>query len=111
MTGKGSRKNGSPQRARVGRSREHERDMAERLAPLEETEAFRRSRQGDGLKGGSDDTIRVGGGSVRVPGRLVEDEGGAGSVFRLEPVAWVILLLALAFIAFVAWQITLMPEK
>jgi hypothetical protein len=31
-------------------------------------------------------------------------------IFGLEPVVFVILLLALAFIGFIAWQITLMPS-
>ena len=31
--------------------------------------------------------------------------------FRLEPVAVFILVAMLAFIAFIAWQISLMPDK
>jgi hypothetical protein len=92
------------------RRREHEAEVAARLTPPEETEEFRRSRQGGAGAGVPDDTIRVASSSVRVPDQLTEDEGG-GSAFRLDAVVVVILALTLAFIAFVAWQITLMPGK
>lgn len=93
-----------------GSRRGHEKNMAERLTPLEETEEFGRSHQSDG-KGLVDDTIHVDSSSVRLPEHLVEDEREGASVFRLEPVVLVILAIMIAFIAFVAWQITLMPEK
>ena len=89
---------------------EHERDAAGRLAPLEETEAFNDSQQKDSARA-PDDTIRVGSASVRMPENLVDDEREGASVFRVEPVALVILFVMLAFIAFVAWQISLMPVK
>jgi hypothetical protein len=84
--------------------------MAARLTPLEEMEGFRASRQQDAGQGVPDDTIRVDSKSVRLPDRLV-DEGGDGSAFRLDGVVVVILAVMLAFVAFVAWQITLMPAK
>jgi hypothetical protein len=87
-----------------------EEDAAGRLAPLEETEGFRDSPQADSVRT-PDDTIRVGSKSVRMPENLVEDEREGASIFRLEPVALFILVLMLAFIAFVAWHITLMPDK
>ncbi len=93
-----------------GSRREHEQNAAGRLAPLEETEGFRDSRQADSART-PDDTIRVGSKSVRMPENLVEDEREGASIFRLEPVALFILVLMLAFIAFVAWQISLMPDK
>jgi hypothetical protein len=94
-----------------GGRHEHEENAAARLAPLEETDAFKDSQQKDSSARTPDDTIRVGGASVQMPESLAEDEREGASVFRPEPVALVILLVMLAFIAFVAWQITLMPEK
>ena len=85
------------------------REQSARLAPLEETEEFRRSGQADGKNG--NDTIRVGSASVRMPEQLIAEERDAAATFRPHPVVVVLLLFALAFIAFVAWQITLMPEK
>ena len=86
-----------------------EPDVAERLRPLEETEEFRESPQVEGKRGA--DTIRVDSASVPMPERLVEDEREGASIFRLEPVVLFVLVVMLAFIAFVAWQVTLMPPK
>ena len=96
----------------VGRSgrRKHEREMAARLAPLEETEAFGESAQRDGDRNAGD-TIRVGRTSVKMPEKFLGEERDAASTFRLDAVIVVILALMLAFIAFIAWQITLMPAK
>ena len=95
-----------------GSQRGHGRDeeIAERLTPLEETEEFRKSHQVEG-RHGADDTIHVGSASVRMPDQFAEDEREGASIFRLEPVVLFILLAMLAFIGFVAWQITLMPPK
>ena len=90
---------------------EHEENVAARLAPLEETDAFEESPQKDASAHAPDDTIRVDSASVPMPESLVEDEREGASIFRLEPVALFILLAMLAFIAFVAWQISLMPQK
>ena len=90
---------------------EHEHDdVAERLKPLEETEEFKDSPQVEG-RGQADDTIRVDSTNVPMPEHLVEDEREGASIFRLEPVVLFILVTMLAFIAFIAWQITLMPQK
>ena len=86
-------------------------DVAERLAPLEETRGFKGSSQTDGQPGGADDTIRIDSKSVPMPEHLFEDEREGASIFRLEPVVLAILVGMLAFIAFIAWQVTLMPEK
>jgi hypothetical protein len=93
-----------------GSRRDHERDAAGRLAPLEETEGFKDSQQADSAHT-PDDTIRVDSKSVRMPENLADDEREGASIFRLEPVALFILVVMLAFIAFVAWQISLMPSK
>lgn len=93
-------------------SHHHEHDEpnpAARLKPLEETEAFEKSPQVEGKRG--TDTIRIDSKSVPMPEHLVGDEREGASIFRLEPVVLFILIGMLAFIAFVAWQITLMPEK
>ena len=88
-----------------------EPDIAERLKPLEETEEFKDSPQVEGGRHVADDTIRVDGASVPMPESLVDDDEREGaSIFRLEPVVLFVLVFMLAFIAFVAWQITLMPE-
>jgi len=95
-------------------SHHHEHDepnIAERLKPLEETEAFKDSPQVDEKPRGADDTIRVDSATVPMPDRLVDDEREGASIFRLEPVVVSILVAMLAFIAFVVWQITLMPVR
>ena len=84
---------------------------AERLAPLEEQEQFRKSQQSDGNRSLIKDTIRVDNSSVKVPENLVEEERDAASTFRLDTAVLVILGVMLAFIAFVAWQISRMPVK
>ena len=91
---------------------EHDHDhAAARLKPLEETEEFKDSPQVDGQPHGADDTIRVDSTNVPMPEHLIDDEREGASIFRLEPVVLFILVAMLAFIAFVAWQITLMPVK
>jgi hypothetical protein len=90
---------------------EHEENVAGRLAPLEETDAFKDSQQKDASAHAPDDTIRVDSKSVPMPESFADDEREGTSIFRLEPVAVVILLAMLAFIVFVAWQISLMPTK
>ena len=91
---------------------EHEHDdVAERLKPLEETEEIKDSPQVEGSQRGPDDTIRIDSASVPMPESLMDDDEREGaSIFRLEPVVLFILVAMLAFIAFVAWQITWMPE-
>ena len=83
--------------------------MAERLKPLEETEEFKDSPQTDERPGAADDTIRVDSSTVPMPENFVEEAREGASIFRLEPVVLVILGVMLAFIGFIAWQITLMP--
>ncbi len=92
------------------RHRHDEGDEAARLTPLEESAAFKDSPQSDsGYK--AKDTIRVDSTSVAMPEYLLEDEREGSSIFRLEPVVLFILLFMLAFIALVAWQVALMPER
>jgi hypothetical protein len=84
------------------------REQSARLAPLEETKGFRQSAQHDGNHSARD-TIRVGSASIKMPEQLIAEERDAADTFRPHPVVVVIVALALAFIAFIAWQITLMP--
>ena len=88
-----------------------EPDVAARLKPLEETEEFKDSPQVEGGRRAADDTIRVDSKSVPMPEHIFEDEREGANIFRLEPVVLFIILVMLAFIVFVAWQITLMPVK
>ena len=90
--------------------REHdEPDAAARLTPLEETQEFKDSPQVEGKR--SADTIRIDSKSVPMPEHLMDDEREGASIFRLEPVVVFILVATLAFIAFIAWQISRMPVK
>ena len=93
-----------------GSRHDHAEKEAGRLAPLEETDGFNESRQKDSAHV-PDDTIRVDSRSVQMPDGFVDGEREGTSIFRLEPVALVLLVIMLAFIAFVAWQISLMPSK
>lgn len=86
-------------------------DLAARLTPLEELKEFDESPQSDGHKSSADDTIRVGSSSVRMPEQLIDEDRAAAAVFRLDPIAVVLLIFLLGFVAFITWQITLMPEK
>ena len=94
--------------------KKHADELSAMLAPLEELhpEAVapvpaEQARNGDY----QDATIRVDRKSVHMPERLLdESESREGlSIFYLEPLVLVILVAMLIFIAFVAWQITLMP--
>ena len=88
-----------------------EPDLAERLKPLEETEEFKESPQTDEQPGAARDTIRIDSQTVPMPENLIDDEREGSSIFRLEPVVLFVLTVMLAFIAFIAWQITQMPVK
>ena len=94
-----------------GSGHDHHPVEAERLTPLEETDEFKRSHQAEGDGRAADDTIRIDSKSVPMPEHLLEDEREGGNIFRLEPVVVFVLLVMLAFIALVAWRISLMPAK
>jgi hypothetical protein len=98
----------------IGRRREKTptQELAARLAPLEETETAEESQQAMPKDGRTpDDTIRVDTSKVKVPDRLTDEDRHGASIFHLEPVVVLILALMLGFIAFIAWQVTLMPAK
>ena len=99
-------------RSILGRRREKTptQELATRLAPLEEREEAAESQQAmPATERPADDTIRVDTSSVKIPTKFTEEERSGARIFYLEPVAVFILVLMLAFIAFIAWQVTLMP--
>ena len=94
--------------------KKHADELSAKLAPLEEQQPEivaspppAQAKNGDY----QDATIRVDSKSVHMPQRLLdESESREGlSIFYLEPLVLVILVAMLIFIAFIAWQITLMP--
>ena len=89
----------------------HAENPAEQLTPLEETAALNEPGQAGEGRGGVEDTIRVDRSRLKLPEKFIEEERGAAETFRLEGIVVAILAAALAFIAFIAWQITLMPQK
>ena len=100
---------------REGRKK-HTDELSAMLAPLEELmpEAVPPPPPGQSVNGDYHDaTIRVDSSSIKTPEKLLhEDEPREGlRIFYLEPLVLVILSILLAFVAFVAWQITLMPAK
>ncbi|MGA9997214.1 MAG: hypothetical protein WBP93_17480 [Pyrinomonadaceae bacterium] len=48
--------------------------------------------------------------SLKVPRDFTEEEEEGAGLFHLEPVTLVILILALSFIAFIAYLISITPE-
>lgn len=92
--------------------------LAAQLAPLEEQDAHAAKQQGANGNGSGK------GGLIHDRGTLIVDTenlnipkslGGSGAdekkhFLGVQPVVLVILLAALAFTAFIAWQISLMPR-
>jgi hypothetical protein len=78
-------------------------ELAAQLAPLEE-------RGGGGRAGAQNNggSIVVDTGALKLPEGLVADQGKDKRVLGFEPVVLFIIVLALAFIAFIAWQISQM---
>lgn len=104
-------RNGGQNSTRRRRRKKRTAELSAQLAPLEELEASKSGQpqpDGDGNHA-PDDTIRVDSASLKLPEKLTEDEREGAAIFRVEPVVVAILIVMLAFIAFVAWQITLMP--
>ena len=94
------------------RGKKETAELSARLAPLEETAAADKMQQAmpEGQPA-NDDTIRINTASLNLPKRLVEEERTGARIFYLDPIVVAILVFMLAFIAFIAWQITLMPAK
>jgi hypothetical protein len=81
-------------------------EKAEQLAPLEERAG--KSANQNSNNGG---VITVDTGSLKLPKEFTEKEEEKSGLFGLEPVTIVILTFALAFIAFVAYLISIEPSK
>ena len=88
------------------------RQLAAQLAPLEELRQSNESREKNGSQGVAqeDGAIVVGVEQPGVPQEVVEAEDRNGAL-GLEPVVIVIVVLMLAFIVFIAWQISQMPTQ
>ncbi|HEY8185734.1 MAG TPA: hypothetical protein VIF64_06680 [Pyrinomonadaceae bacterium] len=91
--------------------------LAARLAPLEELETGSTTKQlgvSPELKEPQANNhygaIVVDNNSLNLPEDMVEGSDG-GKFLGMEPVVLVILGVMLAFIAFIAWQISLMPTN
>jgi hypothetical protein len=78
-------------------------ELSAKLAPLEE-------KRGEGVKPGSGNggAIIVDKSSVKLPGGFADEDKATSRIFGFDPIAIVILILMLAFIAFIAWQVSLM---
>ena len=85
--------------------------LAARLAPLEEQ--GRRTTTASEERAASlnqePGTIVVDKNNLLVPREMME--GGEKTILGMEPVALVILVFMLCFIAFIAWQISQMPVE
>lgn len=91
--------------------------LAAQLAPLEEQDRHAAMHQRAGEQGADNSradplfsAIVVDNDNLQVPKGIME--GGDEKTFLgMEPVVFVILGVMLAFIAFIAWQISLMPAE
>lgn len=81
-------------------------EKAAQLAPLEERAG--KSANQSSNNGG---VISVDTGSLKLPTEFTEKEEGKSGPFGLEPVTIIILTFALAFIAFIAYLISIEPPK
>jgi len=91
--------------------------LAAQLAPLEEQDQSSAERQiGSGLNSTNNQSnpdygaIVVGDDNLNVPKDMMEG-GDQKRFFGMEPVVLVVLIIVLSFIAFIAWQISLMPAR
>ncbi len=100
-----------------GRKKGDTAQLAAQLAPLEEQNKQAAQKQGVASQGSGDvATSRETGAIVVDNSNLILPKdisgGSAGRRFLgIEPVVLVIVILMLGFIAFIAWQISLMPAQ
>ena len=100
------KKNGHPhQHYAGGKEPASAAELSARLAPPEEKAGAGAAASQGKNNGGA---IIVDTGSLKLPKDFVDPSKETSSMFRPAPVVLVILILALAFIAFIAWQISLM---
>ncbi|MFL6229841.1 MAG: hypothetical protein ACJ741_13800 [Pyrinomonadaceae bacterium] len=81
-------------------------EVAAQLAPLEEQTAARASEAGANNNGGA---IVVDTGVLKLPAGLVEEKQQQRLMLGVEPVVFFIIVFAVVFILFIAWQISQMP--
>ena len=81
-------------------------EKAQQLAPLEER-AGKFARQNSNEEG----VINVDTGSLKLPREFTEKEEGKSRLFNVEPITIVILVFSLAFIAFIAYLISIEPPQ
>jgi len=95
------------------RPKKHDADeLAHQLAPLEELDKQAAAEQaGGGLNSDPDyGAIVVDNVNLKLPNGITEEQDEK-RFLGLEPVVLVVMILTLVFIAFIAWQITLMPPR
>lgn len=80
-------------------------ELAAQLAPLEEQTAQRGKQAGANNNGGA---IVVDASAVKLPEGLAEEKKER-LILGFEPLVLVILAVAVAFIIFIAWQVSQMP--
>ncbi len=104
-------------RTRGKRKKSNKAQLAARLAPLEELDKSGGARLlttsphlGDPQADPHYGAIVVDNENLNLPKDIMESSG-AGTFLGMEPVVLVILGVMLVFIAFIAWQISLMPEQ
>jgi len=97
---------------RVRRRKGDTARLAARLAPLEEQGKAIAIDQKQSVGGASQESgaIVVDRNSLQVPKEMMEGSEAKG-LFGMEPVVLVILGFMLCFIAFIAWQISQMPQE
>jgi hypothetical protein len=92
----------SPVKARSAEAAEH----AAHLAPPEEQNGKQKNQASN-----QDGAIVVDTGELKLPKGVVEDEGGGAKFFGMDPVVLLIFCFALAFIAFIAYLISIEPAR
>lgn len=88
------------------------RELAAQLAPLEELSKSRETSQTNTSQvvAQEDGAIVVGSEQTELAREVVEAEDRNGAL-GLEPVVIVIVVLMLAFIVFIAWQVSQLPAQ
>lgn len=104
-------------RSRGKRKKGDTTQLAAQLAPLEEQDKRIAAQQissgansNNGLADRDSGAIVVDNDSMNYPKDIME-EGGGKTFWGMEPVVLAILTVMLAFIAFIAWEISQMPAQ
>jgi hypothetical protein len=102
---------------RVKRKKGDTAQLAAQLAPLEEQKPHHAPEPSGGAQGAIHPgatqeygAIVVGNENLRLSDDLIEGKTPRG-IFGMEPVVLAILVFMLAFIVFIAWQVSLMPRS